>query len=123
MSVIVTRESQSATKRMEAARRQRERRDEEFAITLGIIASFYPGSHLAESKRYARDGADKGWRYVVCIHTEEGNLSWHLPDAESDRIAWLPVLPNDSAPLTRDAKRALLDLVMRARASQLRKTT
>src|SRR6185295_12010653 len=53
MSVIRTSETQSATHRMLAARKQRERRDEEFAIALGIIASFYPGSHLAESKRFA----------------------------------------------------------------------
>ena len=121
--VIVTRETQSATKRMEGARRQKDRAFEERIYLLGLVASFYPGSHLAESKRYQRNGADKGWRYVLCVHTDEGALSWHLPDEESDRLSFLTVQPNDSKPVTRDAKLALLDLAMRARASALRKTT
>lgn len=123
MSVIRTSQDDAATRQMLAARRQTQRKNEENISLLGIVASFYPGSHLAESKRYKRDGADHGWRYVLCIHTSEGMLSWHLPDDESDRLSFLPVLPNDSKPVTRDAKLALLDLEMRARAHALRKTT
>ena len=119
-SVILTRKSYTNEQRMQGARRQTGRKNEENIRLLGILASHYPGSHLAESRRYKEHGADDGWRYVLCIHTDQGMLTWHLPDEESDRLAFLPVLPNDSKPITRDAKLDLLDTVLTARAQSLR---
>lgn len=46
-------------------------------------------SHLVPAAR--TDGA---WQQVLCVHTEVGQLAWHLPDAE---LAGFPHVPKEDA--------------------------
>jgi hypothetical protein len=81
----------SITARMLAARRQsarmrehRQRAYHERNLLVAVLSRLWP-SHLMPV-RPGRDvrGQMNTWNWVVCIHSPEGLLNWHLPNEEVD---------------------------------------
>lgn len=63
-------------------REHRERAYHERNLLVAALSRIWP-SHLMPL-RPGKDDSENTWRWVVCIHSPEGMLNWHLPNAEID---------------------------------------
>jgi len=79
-------------------------------MLVAYLATCYP-SHLARHPE--EDVWDDDWRWLVCIHTPAGQMTWHLHDSEYPLFTWIPEQPNDWDGHTTDEKyTCLLGLIM-----------
>ena len=72
------RETDTATKRMEAARRHRREKIDELLLLVSILSQHWPGSHLEP----AATRQTEAWRWIVCLHSPAGQLCWHINEEE-----------------------------------------
>ncbi len=78
----------SATARMAAARRNRQRIIDERNLLLSIVAHLWP-AHLTPPS--TQQSASSSWQWVLCIHSPQGQLCWHITNEEADGLfAYLP---------------------------------
>ena len=62
-------------------------------LLVRFLTSIYP-SHLARHPD-ADINWENDWRWIVCIHTMQGQLSWHIHDSERKYFDHLEIKPND----------------------------
>lgn len=91
MTVDRATSADTATKRMEAARRNRERLIFERNVLVAILTRLWPSHRVVHAYKQTAP-----WRDFVCIHSPAGQLVWHITDDEAATVfAHLKVEPND----------------------------
>lgn len=61
-------------------------------MLVAYLATCYP-AHLARHPE--QEPWDDDWRWLVCVHTPAGQMTWHIHDSEYDLFRWLPARDND----------------------------
>src|SRR5262245_17209526 len=79
---MAKRSPQTATKRMNGARRRTEQTRDELMAFIALLTRMYP-AHQCEAAR----AQDPEYSYVVCVHTPAGQLAWKLSASEALRFA------------------------------------
>src|SRR5580765_8159888 len=104
---VRTRRTASATAQRDAARRNRYVVLYERNLLLRLLCAQFP-AHLAPAAT-AKSATDT-WRWVVCLHTPTGHLTWKITDEDKETMfAELPERPDDWDRHTHDHKIAALE--------------
>jgi hypothetical protein len=61
-------------------------------MLVAYLATCYP-AHLARHPE--QEPWDDDWRWLVCVHTPAGQMTWHIHDSEYPLFRWLPAQGND----------------------------
>ena len=59
---------------------------------VAYIASQYE-AHMVRHPEDDKEWEDD-WRWIICVHTPQGQLSWHIHDDEVPYFGWLEVEPD-----------------------------
>jgi hypothetical protein len=64
----------------------------ERTMLVAYLATCYP-AHLA--RHPAEEAWDDDWRWLVCVHTPAGQMTWHIHDSDTPAFRGLPAHAND----------------------------
>lgn len=62
----------------------------ERAYLTAFVAKKYKGNAFLSVNPDEKD-RDNGWRYILYVNTEEGQLSWHIADSDLDLYTDVPI--------------------------------
>jgi hypothetical protein len=104
---VTKRATKTATAQRDAARRNRYEVLYERNLLLRLLCAQFR-AHVAPATT-ATSPTDT-WRWVVCLHTPNGNQTWKITDEEREMLfAALPERPDDAERHTHDQKIAALE--------------
>lgn len=61
-------------------------------MLVAYLATCYP-AHLARHPE--QEPWDDDWRWLICVHTPAGQMTWHIHDSAYPLFRWLPARNND----------------------------